>query len=127
MLNSLQAQLRAIRFGRSGANARAFIMEIRAFGLDNGATIPRRYTDDGENVYPQVQWTGVPEQAHELVLLVDDPDAPRDKPFVHWIAFHIPPATGNLPEGVPRKDRLERPTGMAQGRNDFGTIGYLGP
>jgi Raf kinase inhibitor-like YbhB/YbcL family protein len=84
-----------------------------------GGSIPRRYTCDGEDVSPALSWTGVPDGAAELVLLVDDPDA-RD--FAHWTAYAIPAATTHFAEGAGAAS-----SHLAQGTNDFGRVGYGGP
>ena len=61
----------------------------KAFG--DGDQIARKYTEDGQNVSPPLQIGGVPDDAKALALIVDDPDAPRDEPFVHWVMYNIPP------------------------------------
>ena len=86
----------------------------------NGAAIPKRYTCDGPDVSPALEWTGAPDGTVSLALIVDDPDA---RGFVHWVAFDLPGATtGRLPEGYSRS-----PDASPQGTNGFGRIGYGGP
>lgn len=101
-------------------------MNIETAAFAEGSRIPSRYTEDGANVSPPLRWRDVPSETRELALLVEDPDAPRARPFVHWIAFHIPPPAGGLPEGVPQTANVDG-LGVEQGRNDFGRIGYAGP
>jgi Raf kinase inhibitor-like YbhB/YbcL family protein len=93
----------------------------------NGKTIPRRHTGDGEDVSPSLAWTGVPETAVELALIVDDPDAPTSEPWVHWIIYKIPLTLEGLAEGIPPVPRPEKPPGTVQGRNSWKTAGYRGP
>jgi Raf kinase inhibitor-like YbhB/YbcL family protein len=82
--------------------------------FDAGGTIPAANTCTGANRPPQLAWTGVPSGAHELVLLMEDPDAPGGT-FVHWIVSGIPPqSTGSPVRGH-------------AGRNSFGHDGYDGP
>jgi Raf kinase inhibitor-like YbhB/YbcL family protein len=83
--------------------------------------IPTKYTEDGENISPPLAWTGVPSGTVELALIVDDPDAPRPEPWVHWIVCKMPATATNLPEAVPRDSDL------LQGANTWGRIGYDGP
>jgi len=52
-----------------------FILKSAAF--ENGAFIPRLHTCDGKDVSPALFWSGIPEKAASLALLVEDPDAPR--------------------------------------------------
>jgi Raf kinase inhibitor-like YbhB/YbcL family protein len=86
--------------------------------------IPSKYTCDGDDVSPPIEWSDVPPDAATLALICDDPDAPK-KDFSHWILFNIPPETGALPENV--VPRQELPDGSRQGTNDFGKVGYGGP
>jgi Raf kinase inhibitor-like YbhB/YbcL family protein len=67
----------------------------------------------------------VPSKTSSLALIVHDPDAPRPGGFTHWVIFNLPPGSNGLPEGVPRRERLEN--GAVQGKNDGGTSGYMGP
>jgi Raf kinase inhibitor-like YbhB/YbcL family protein len=69
----------------------------------------------------------VPEQAKELALLVEDPDAPRAEPFVYWILYKIPADSPGLPVGLPHQTKLADPPGVLQGVNSFDKIGYDGP
>ena len=85
-----------------------------------GAVIPRKYTCDGSDMSPPLEWSGVPAETRSLALIVDDPDAPRGT-WSHWIVFGLKPATTSLPEGGPL------PEGAQLGRNDFRKNAYGGP
>jgi Raf kinase inhibitor-like YbhB/YbcL family protein len=85
----------------------------------DGAPIPGRYTCDGEDLSPELHWSGVPSSAVSLAVTCVDPDAPGG-PFTHWLMWNLDAAKGGLGAG-------EVPEGAQQGRNDFGTIGYRGP
>ncbi|MGH3574320.1 MAG: YbhB/YbcL family Raf kinase inhibitor-like protein, partial [Pseudonocardiaceae bacterium] len=74
--------------------------------------IPAQYTCDGDNVSPPLSWSEVPEGAAELVLLLEDPDAPGGT-HVHWSLFGIDPSCGGLEEG-------KLPAGAVGGKNDYG-------
>lgn len=93
----------------------------------SGGAIPRRYTGDGEDVSPPLEWTGIPEGTRELALIVDDPDAPRAEPWVHWVVYKIPADANGLGEDARGGDGAALPGGVLQGRNDFGATGYGGP
>jgi Raf kinase inhibitor-like YbhB/YbcL family protein len=71
-----------------------------------------------------LKWTEPPEGTKTFALIADDPDAPMGT-WVHWVAYNIPPATRQFPEGVPTVDKLK--DGTLQGMNDFGKVGYNGP
>ena len=87
-----------------------------------GSTIPLRYSAYGEGVSPALSWTAVPAGAQSLVLMLEDPDAVSARPFVHWLAWNLDPASGGLPEGV-----APAAAGLVQGRNNRGAVGYFGP
>src|SRR3954451_12768427 len=86
-----------------------------------GGAIPAKYAAGNGNVSPPLQWSGTPGTAVEYVLIVEDPDAPMPKPFVHWIAFRIPPGATALPEDAGNTALV------AQGVNGTGNTGYFGP
>jgi Raf kinase inhibitor-like YbhB/YbcL family protein len=83
----------------------------------NGGTIPKRYTCSGDDVSPPLRWSGVPQGARELDLLVEDPDAGR---FVHWTLLGIPPTLTRIEEGRP-------PAGTVETENGFGDRRWGGP
>ncbi len=89
-----------------------------AFGYEE--PIPQRFSRAGENVSPAVTWEIDVEGAAELVLLVDDPDAPTDEPFVHWMVAGLDPSSTGVDEG-------DLPDGAVEGRNDAGDVGWGGP
>jgi Raf kinase inhibitor-like YbhB/YbcL family protein len=73
-------------------------IDLRSPAFDDGGSIPPRYTADGEKISPPLVWKG-PGDAEGLVLVVEDPDAPRSEPFVHLLAWDLPPDLGEIPEG----------------------------
>lgn len=95
--------------------------------IGDGEPIPTRYTCDGENVSPTLQFTSVPEEAESTAVVVDDPDAPTTEPFVHWLLWNVPPDTQRLPRGIPNTVTVESLGGARQGTNDAGSLGYTGP
>ena len=94
----------------------------------NDGAVPVEYTCDGENVSPPLAWTGVPEEAQSLIVIVDDPDAPDPEApqgvWVHWLLYDLPPTTTGLPRAVSREGL---PPGTRVGRNDWGLARYNGP
>ena len=94
-------------------------MELRSPEFVQGAAIPKRFTCAGEDVSPKLEWTGVPQEAEELLLIVEDPDAPAGV-WTHWVLSGLDPARTGLDEG-------EVPPGTVEGINDFDRIGYGGP
>jgi Raf kinase inhibitor-like YbhB/YbcL family protein len=104
----------------------ALTIQSPAFG-PMGA-IPRKYTCDGDNIAPALQWSGAPEGAQSFALIVDAPDAPDpaapQRVFVHWVLYDLPRTSSGLPEGA-TADTL--PAGTREGRNDWDRKGYGGP
>jgi len=94
---------------------------------DQGA-IPVEHTCQGKDASPPLVWSGVPDGAQSLALIVDDPDAPDPAApkmvYVHWVLYDIPPAATGLEEAVTR-ERL--PKGTREGTNDWKRTGYGGP
>jgi Raf kinase inhibitor-like YbhB/YbcL family protein len=97
---------------------------VKCTAFEDGQTIPTRYTGDGANVSPPLTWSGVPEGTQSLVLICEDPDAPRGT-WSHQVLFNLPSETRELAEGIPPQANL--PNGAVQGTNDFGNPGYGGP
>ncbi|RLE00677.1 MAG: YbhB/YbcL family Raf kinase inhibitor-like protein [Candidatus Aminicenantes bacterium] len=97
---------------------------LKSAAFSEGGWIPEKYTCDGDNVSPPLEWSGLPAGTASLALICDDPDAPMGT-WVHWVVFNIPPETDGLPENVPPERELKQ--GGLQGINDFRKIGYGGP
>lgn len=91
--------------------------------FNQGETIPVRFTCDGDDVSPAFRWANLPEGTVELLLEMDDPDAPGGI-FRHWAAWGIAPESGFLRGGFGAAT-LE--PGFQQAINDFGKPGYGGP
>jgi Raf kinase inhibitor-like YbhB/YbcL family protein len=94
-------------------------IQLTSSAFEDGGTIPKRYSCDGDEVSPPLRWTGVPDGAKELALLVEDPDAPGGT-FVHWALFKLPPDLDGLDEG-------KVPAGARQGKNSAGDDSWAGP
>ncbi len=101
-------------------------VQLASKAFEPGGDIPLRYTKDGDDLSPPLEWDEVPEQTRELaLLLVDRSRDPR--PFAHWIIYGIPPEQRSLPEGAAGHRARTRNGELKQGRNDLENIGYDGP
>jgi hypothetical protein len=105
----------------------AATITVSSPAFKNGMPIPRQYAQDGVNISPPLQWSGVPSASRELVLVVEDPDAPMPNPIVHWVVFGIAPTTSSLPENLPQGPRLTTPVIARQGSNYNKEHRYTGP
>ena len=99
-------------------------MTLKSAGFKDGAPIPKIYSCEGEDLSPELAWSGAPAGTKSFALICDDPDAPVGT-WVHWVIYNIPGSCSSLPKGVPQKARLEN--GALQGVNSWPKTGYNGP
>lgn len=92
-------------------------MNIESPAFEQHQTIPERYTCAGDNISPPLKFNGLPKETVSLVLIVDDPDAPRGT-FDHWIVWNIPAKLNEIKEGAHFS---------TTGTNGYGETGYRGP
>lgn len=92
----------------------------------HGERIPAKYTADGEDISPPLQWTDPPEGTVELALVCHDPDAPRAGGWTHWVLYGLSPEVRELPERMPTTEVVDKPA-CRQGHNSWPTVGYKGP
>lgn len=95
-------------------------MELKSTAFENNETIPVKYTCDGRDISPPLNWSEVPEGTKSFALTVIDPDAPRGD-WIHWLVCDIPAGVREIPEGGPL------PQGARQVQNDFRKESYGGP
>ena len=77
----------------------------------------------GENVSPQLSWTGVPPGTRSFALTVTDAEGRLGAGFVHWVAYGIPAEMTGLAEG-----EASRPSDkFVAGKSDKGGATYGGP
>ncbi|MEM2942559.1 MAG: YbhB/YbcL family Raf kinase inhibitor-like protein [Candidatus Bathyarchaeia archaeon] len=91
-------------------------LKITSSAFKSNGPIPKKYTCDGIDVNPPLSIEGLPKQTVSLVLIVDDPDAPRGT-WVHWVVWNIPPLRVIQEDSVPG----------TEGVNDFQRHSYGGP
>jgi hypothetical protein len=108
------------------------ILVVTCSEFGHGQRMPFECVRDGENRSPALRWKAAPEGTRSYALICDDPDAPREEPFVHWLLYGIPAgAIGvplrEIPGGISKGERPGEIPGALQGRNDFGDLGYDGP
>lgn len=116
--------------GAAGAKKKS-TLRLQSKSFDSGKMIPGKYTCQGDNISPELNWTGAPAKTKCFALIVEDPDAPEMN-FTHWVIFNIPNKKGDpmadtyeLVENFPRAEETRE--GILQGLNDFKKIGYDGP
>jgi Raf kinase inhibitor-like YbhB/YbcL family protein len=122
--------------GPTHSGAAISVQKIKPFGegpmllsttsMNLEGRLDARHSAYNENRSPPLIWTPIRDAA-AYALIVEDPDAPRDRPFVHWLIWNIPGEATSLPENLPPEAHLGRIGGAVQGVNDNGTVGYFGP
>ena len=112
------------RTGSPSPSVEVAQLELVSSAFADGAEIPVKYSCDGEDAPFPLAWSGATGETLSYVLVFDDPDAPGDEPFLHWLMYDIPANMSGF-ESVSRDGRL--PNGAAQGENSRGETGYAGP
>jgi Raf kinase inhibitor-like YbhB/YbcL family protein len=80
----------------------------------------------GEDVSPQLSWSGAPEGTKGYAVTVYDPDAPTGSGFWHWAVANLPASVTELPEGAGTADGALLPDGAYQLKNDGGEAQFIG-
>jgi hypothetical protein len=103
-------------------------LTLTSSAFSDGGEMPTHCTCEGDDLSPDLAWSGLPEGTHSLVLIVDDPDAPDPRAprmvWDHWLLYNLPPGATGLPAGVRSQDL---PEGTLEGINSWGRTGYGGP
>lgn len=100
-------------------------MSIELLSTDFSDTdlIPQKFSCQGENINPELHWVGSPVGTSAYVLLMEDPDVPRnlrpDGLFIHWLVWNIPSSVTSIPQH-------SEPQGVP-GMNTKNQVGYTGP
>ena len=102
-------------------------LNINSSAFEPGEMIPDKYTCEGENVSPPLEWAQVPDDTESLVIILDDPDASAGPggPFAHWVVYNIPADTTYFEEDFLSQE--SQPFEGLIGRNSFGNTYYEGP
>jgi Raf kinase inhibitor-like YbhB/YbcL family protein len=100
------------------------VFSISTVEFSEGEAIPTRFSCDGENISPTLEWTGAPEGTSSYVLIMDDPDAPVGT-WIHWVLFNIPGDASGIVESIPAEPIL--PDGSIHGANSWERSDYGGP
>lgn len=98
-------------------------LTVTSTAFTHRGAILTKHTGEGEDVSPQLAWSGAPAETQSFAVICHDPDAPLVSPggtygFVHWVLYNLPGSTTSLAEGT---------TEGTSGQNDFGNTGYGGP
>ena len=103
-----------------GTGLAAAGLKITSTAFPPNGAIPSKYTCDGQSVTPPLAFSSVPAKTQSLVLIVDDPDVPKNLMpsgvFDHWLVWDLPADSKGFAEGAGKG-----------GINGMGQQGYIGP
>src|SRR3954453_11366398 len=103
-----------------GSGISAAALEITSTAFTANGPIPSKYTCDGQGMNPPLAFSGVPAKTQSLVLIVDDPDVPKNLMpsgvFDHWLIWDVPAGSKGFAEGEGKG-----------GINGAGQAGFMGP
>jgi Raf kinase inhibitor-like YbhB/YbcL family protein len=125
-LRGARHDLTAILYHQDWAASAPASIAVTSPAFADGEPIPVRYTADGEKLSPPLAWTGVPEGAQGVVVVIEDPDAPAPAPLVHTLAWALQGQDGDLAEGA-LKSPGSGGAAVSLGRNSFFGAEYLPP
>jgi Raf kinase inhibitor-like YbhB/YbcL family protein len=100
-------------------------MAVSSDAIDTDGRLDPIYSAAGDNRSPPLAWSGIAE-AETYALVVEDPDAPREAPFIHWMIWNIPGRLVELPAGMPIGKLDGELAGAVQGKNQLGQHGWAG-
>ncbi|WP_444885770.1 YbhB/YbcL family Raf kinase inhibitor-like protein [Microbulbifer sp. PSTR4-B] len=124
----LRAGLVASALFLAAMAAQAGQLTLTSSSLKPGGKMPLAHVYSGcggENLSPELSWSGAPEGTKSYAVMVYDPDAPTGSGWWHWVMFNIPAEVTSLPEGAGDLKNGLVPEAV-QGRNDYGNPGYGG-
>jgi Raf kinase inhibitor-like YbhB/YbcL family protein len=99
--------------------------------FNDGALMPKKVSNKlpgnpncvGENVSPQLAWSGAPEGTRSFALTMVDPEGRAGLGVYHWVAYGIPPDVTSFAEGEASKPSEK----FVGGKSTQGVGTYSGP
>lgn len=129
LLRHVRAGTRKLGWNHPSTTNAPATISVWSTAFPDGGPIPQRHAGVGvgDNISPPLTWGNIPAGAVELVLLVEDPDAPLPRPFVHCVVTGINPDLTGIDAGAlsGHADSSQSPFDI--GKASMGQSGYLGP
>jgi Raf kinase inhibitor-like YbhB/YbcL family protein len=128
LLRGVRAGERHLAWNHESTRSATESIVLGSADFDDGAAMPLSSAGPGigDNLSPELHWSGVPREASELLLVLEDASVPLPRPYVHLVALGIDPGMAGLPEGALSAESAPR-LGIALGAGSGGQVGYSGP
>jgi Raf kinase inhibitor-like YbhB/YbcL family protein len=109
--NLLLAGAMATALGLAGQSANAAeVFTLTSTTFKDGTMLPKKVANStanvptnpncvGDNVSPQLSWTGVPDGTKSFAILMIDPEGRGGAGVNHWVAYGIPASVTSFDEG----------------------------
>src|ERR1043166_6701877 len=116
-MNKVLSLFAALLITAGGASA----IDLTSPAFKANEKIPVKYSCDGQNINPTLNFSNIPAGTKQIVLTMHDPDVPKtlmpSGNFDHWMVWDIAPTSKGIAEGA----------GGSMGANGMGKAGYIGP
>lgn len=111
--------------------AKANTFELTSIDIKAGETLSPKHVYqgfgcNGENLSPQLAWSGAPKETQAYAVFAYDPDAPTGSGWWHWQLVNLPAETTELKTGAGKSGNTLLPQGAVQINNDFGSNDFGG-
>lgn len=100
-------------------------MSLTSTDIADGVRLDPAYAAAGENISPQLSWSGAPAGTEGYLLSCFDPDAPTPAGFWHWTVVDLDSSVTSLERGEGQSD-LILPGAAFHLRSDGGAHAYEG-
>jgi Raf kinase inhibitor-like YbhB/YbcL family protein len=115
--------------GHAASSKKYFNLTSTAF--KDGGKLPQKYSGnnpqnkncDGQNVSPELSWSGAPAGTKSFALMLYDTAGRAPLGVVHWLAYDIPATKTSLKEGEATNPSSE----FKGGKSTMGLQTYFGP
>lgn len=96
--------------------------------IDGGPLAAAQYGHraGGEDVSPDLHWSGFPAETRSFALTVYDPDAPSGSGYWHWAVYNIPADVDSLPTGAGVRNSPFLPVGTGVMPNEARLPSFIG-
>ncbi len=104
---------------------------VTSTDLDDGGQLPTAQLSGimdagGDDVSPQLSWSGFPEGTKSFAVTCYDPDAPTGSGFWHWAVADVPVSVTSLETNAGDEKGSGLPDGAVTLANDAGLTRFLG-